>query len=140
MAPTESGRLVRQTRFEEGDAVAKSDVRRFEGLAIVWVRVEEGDLHRRSDAGTADRGWVRWASAFGRSSAAGTPPGTFLIRGSRASGAAIAAHVAGAPSSLTVRLDGGELQVEISDQLDVRLTGTAQRVYSGELEDEFMEG
>ena len=58
----------------------------------------------------------------------------------RCDGAAVAAHVAGAPASLTVALDGGELGVEIAENLDVRLTGTAQRVYSGELADDFMEG
>lgn len=64
--------------------------------------------------------------------------GETLSSGTGASGAAVAAHVAGAPASLTVGLDGGELQVEIAEDLDVRLTGTAQRVYSGELADDFM--
>jgi diaminopimelate epimerase len=66
--------------------------------------------------------------------------GETLSSGTGASGAAVAAHVAGAPASLTVRLDGGDLQVDISDELDVRLTGTAQRVYSGELADDLTEG
>ena len=37
--------------------------------------------------------------------------------GTGASGAAVAAHLAGAPSALTVELDGGELEVEIGDEL-----------------------
>jgi diaminopimelate epimerase len=66
--------------------------------------------------------------------------GETLSSGTGASGAAVAAHLAGAPPSLSVSLDGGELQVDISGELDVRLTGTAQRVYEGELADDFMEG
>jgi diaminopimelate epimerase len=53
--------------------------------------------------------------------------------GTGASGAAVAAFLRGASSPITVRLDGGELEVEITDELDVRLTGTAWRVYRGEI-------
>jgi diaminopimelate epimerase len=59
--------------------------------------------------------------------------GETLSSGTGASGAAVAAFLRGAASPVTVRLDGGELTVEISDNLDVRLTGTASPVYSGEL-------
>jgi diaminopimelate epimerase len=58
--------------------------------------------------------------------------------GTGASGAAVAAFLGGAASPITVRLDGGELQVEISGDLDVRLTGTASCVYRGELSDELV--
>ena len=50
----------------------------------------------------------------------------------------MAAFISGAPSPITVRLDGGELLVEITDDLDVTLTGTADRVYRGELADELV--
>ncbi|MDX6582090.1 MAG: hypothetical protein QOI10_1274 [Solirubrobacterales bacterium] len=33
-----------------------------------------------------------------------------------------------------MQLDGGELTVEITDELDVTLIGTASRVYVGELD------
>ncbi|HKQ17371.1 MAG TPA: diaminopimelate epimerase [Solirubrobacterales bacterium] len=59
--------------------------------------------------------------------------GETLSSGTGATGAAVAAHLRGAASPLTVVLDGGELEVEISDDLDVHLTGTAEPVYSGEL-------
>ena len=36
----------------------------------------------------------------------------------------------GAPSPITVELDGGELEVEIGEDLDVRLTGWAEPVYA----------
>ncbi len=59
--------------------------------------------------------------------------GETLSSGTGASGAAVAAHLAGAPPSVTVELDGGELAVEIGGELEVRLTGWAQPLYSGEL-------
>ena len=62
--------------------------------------------------------------------------GETLSSGTGASGAAIAAFLRGLPSPIRVRLDGGELEVAISDELDVDLTGTAEPVFSGELSDE----
>ena len=59
--------------------------------------------------------------------------GETLSSGTGAGGAAVAAFLDGAPSPITVRLDGGELIVEITDELDVTLTGTADPVYRGEL-------
>jgi diaminopimelate epimerase len=64
--------------------------------------------------------------------------GETLSSGTGASGAAVAAHLAGAPAELTVELDGGELKVEIDDQLGVRLTGWAEPVYAGELSAEML--
>ncbi len=40
---------------------------------------------------------------------------------------------------MTVRLDGGELEVEVGEDLHVDLTGWAVPVYAGELSDEFLE-
>jgi diaminopimelate epimerase len=59
--------------------------------------------------------------------------GETLSSGTGASGAAVAAVVRGASSPITVRLDGGELTVEVDHDLDVRLTGTAEPVFAGEL-------
>ncbi|MDP9189513.1 MAG: diaminopimelate epimerase [Actinomycetota bacterium] len=64
--------------------------------------------------------------------------GETLSSGTGASGAAVAAFLAGAPSPLTVRLDGGELEVEVSPELDVRLTGWAEPICSGELSAELV--
>ena len=44
----------------------------------------------------------------------------------------------GAASPITVELDGGELEVEVSDELDVRLSGWAEPVCSGELSPELL--
>jgi diaminopimelate epimerase len=64
--------------------------------------------------------------------------GETLASGTGASGAAVAAFLKGAPSPITVELDGGELTVEVSDDLDVRLIGTASKVYAGELDLNFI--
>ena len=62
--------------------------------------------------------------------------GETLSSGTGASGAAVAAYLAGSPSPVTVELDGGELMVEISEELDLRLSGWAEPVCRGELSTE----
>ena len=64
--------------------------------------------------------------------------GETLSSGTGATGAAVAAFLEGSASPLTVRLDGGELEVAVSDELDVTLTGWAELVYAGELSSEFV--
>jgi diaminopimelate epimerase len=64
--------------------------------------------------------------------------GETLSSGTGAGGAAIAAFLGGAPSPIVVELDGGELEVEISGDLDVRLTGWAEPVCAGELSPELV--
>jgi diaminopimelate epimerase len=64
--------------------------------------------------------------------------GETLSSGTGASGAAVAAVLGGARSPVTVALDGGELEVEVSRDLDVTLTGWAEPVFSGEFSDEFV--
>jgi diaminopimelate epimerase len=64
--------------------------------------------------------------------------GETLSSGTGASGAAVTAFLNGTPSPITVVLDGGELEVEISNDLDVTLTGWAEPVCSGELSPELL--
>jgi diaminopimelate epimerase len=64
--------------------------------------------------------------------------GETLSSGTGASGAAVAARLRGAPSPIAVVLDGGELTVELSEDLDVTLIGTAEPVYAGELSTELV--
>ncbi len=59
--------------------------------------------------------------------------GETLSSGTGACGAAVAAVLAGAQSPVTVQLDGGELTVEVSRDLHVRLTGAAEPVFAGEM-------
>ncbi|HET9163226.1 MAG TPA: diaminopimelate epimerase [Solirubrobacterales bacterium] len=65
--------------------------------------------------------------------------GETLSSGTGASGAAVTAFLRGAPSPITVELDGGELEVEVGDDLGVRLTGWAEPIYSGELARELLQ-
>jgi diaminopimelate epimerase len=65
--------------------------------------------------------------------------GETLSSGTGASGAAITAHLAGAPKQLTVVLDGGELEVEIGNGLAVQLTGWAEPVFAGGISPELLE-
>ncbi len=59
--------------------------------------------------------------------------GETLSSGTGASGAAVAAFLRGASSPITVELDGGELEVEISPDLDLTLSGWAEPICAGEL-------
>jgi diaminopimelate epimerase len=65
--------------------------------------------------------------------------GETLSSGTGASGAAVAAVLGGAKSPITVVLDGGELEVEVSPELDVVLTGPASPVFAGELAPELLD-
>ena len=64
--------------------------------------------------------------------------GETLSSGTGASGAAVAAVLGGAASPIAVKLDGGELAVEVGEDLEVRLTGTAEPVFRGELSPELV--
>jgi diaminopimelate epimerase len=59
--------------------------------------------------------------------------GETLSSGTGACGAAIAHVLRGGDSPVTVRLDGGELVVDVDESLHVDLTGWAVPVYAGEL-------
>jgi diaminopimelate epimerase len=64
--------------------------------------------------------------------------GETLSSGTGASGAAVTAFLRGAPSPITVELEGGELEVEISPELEVTLSGWAEPICSGELSGELL--
>jgi diaminopimelate epimerase len=64
--------------------------------------------------------------------------GETLSSGTGATGAAVAYRLAGGPSRVRVLLDGGELEVEVGDDLRVNLTGWARPVFEGRLSDDFL--
>ncbi len=64
--------------------------------------------------------------------------GETLSSGTGASAAAVTAFLRGASSPIVVELDGGELEVEISKDLNVRLSGWAEPVCAGELSPELL--
>jgi diaminopimelate epimerase len=65
--------------------------------------------------------------------------GETLSSGTGATGAAVAYVLRGGDSPVTVRLDGGELEVQVGEDLHVNLTGWAVPVYRGELAAELRE-
>lgn len=64
--------------------------------------------------------------------------GETLSSGTGATGAAVAAYLRGMQSPVTVKLDGGELLVAIDENLNIKLTGWAVPVHTGELAPEFI--
>jgi diaminopimelate epimerase len=64
--------------------------------------------------------------------------GETMSSGTGATGAAVAAVLRGVETPVTVVLDGGELEVEVGEDLDVNLTGWSRPVYAGTLSAEFL--
>jgi diaminopimelate epimerase len=64
--------------------------------------------------------------------------GETMSSGTGATGAAVAAVLRGVDSPVTVVLDGGELAVDVGEDLHVDLTGWARPVYAGTLSGEFL--
>jgi diaminopimelate epimerase len=118
-----------QCVVEAGDEVENLDLQR------LGRRIEVHELFpNRTNAS-----FVRFGGSDVRARIYERGAGETLASGTGASGAAVAAHLRGAPSPVTVRMDGGTLEVEVSDELDVVLTGTAEPVYTGELAPDFLD-
>jgi diaminopimelate epimerase len=64
--------------------------------------------------------------------------GETTASGTGATGAAVAYVLQGGDSPVTVVLDGGELEVEVGEDLHINLTGWAVPVFQGTLADEFV--
>ena len=118
-----------QCVIEGGERVEEID------LSRVGRRVETHELfpHRTNVSFVRFDGSTVRARIFERGA------GETLASGTGASGAAVAAYLRGAASPISVRMDGGELVVEISADLDVTLIGAAEPVYDGELALELLE-
>jgi diaminopimelate epimerase len=112
-----------QCVIEVGEEVEALD------LAAVGPEIEHHELfpNRTNVAFTRTTASVVRARIFERG------VGETLSSGTGASGAAVAAHLRGSVSPIAVRLDGGELNVEVSGDLHVTLSGRAEPVYAGEL-------
>jgi diaminopimelate epimerase len=64
--------------------------------------------------------------------------GETMSSGTGAVGAAVASVLRGVDSPVTVQLDGGELDVEVGEDMHVNLTGWAVPVFAGKLSDELL--
>jgi diaminopimelate epimerase len=65
--------------------------------------------------------------------------GETMSSGTGATGAAVAAVLRGVDSPVTVELDGGDLVVDVGEDMHVDLTGWARPVYAGTASEEFVE-
>jgi diaminopimelate epimerase len=63
--------------------------------------------------------------------------GETLSSGTGACGAAVAHHLAGGPRGIVVVLDGGELTVQLAEDLAVTLTGWAVPIFAATLSEDF---
>jgi diaminopimelate epimerase len=64
--------------------------------------------------------------------------GETMASGTGATGAAVAAVLRGVESPVTVVLDGGQLVVEVDEDMHVDMTGWARPVYAGTLSEELL--
>jgi diaminopimelate epimerase len=83
--------------------------------------------------------WVRTGDNTIRARIFERGVGETMSSGTGAVGAAVSAVLRGVDSPVTVQLDGGELEVEVGEDMHVNLTGWAVPVYAGTLSDEFLE-
>jgi diaminopimelate epimerase len=109
-------------------------------VAAVGAQIERSDLfpHRTNvsfyapatepESGGASNGDAIRARIFERG------VGETASSGTGACGAAVAHVLRGGDSPVTVRMDGGELQVDVGEDLHVDLTGWAVPVFAGEVD------
>src|SRR4051794_12736017 len=82
--------------------------------------------------------WTRTGDASIRARIFERGVGETMSSGTGAVGAAVAAVLRGVDSPVTVHLDGGELEVEVGEDMHVNLTGWAVPVFAGTLSDELL--
>jgi diaminopimelate epimerase len=105
-------------------------------LADVGPAIEHSDLFpNRTNVSL----WTRTGDKSIRARIFERGVGETMSSGTGAVGAAVSAVLRGVDSPVTVQLDGGELEVEVAEDMHVNLTGWAVPVYAGTLSDEFLE-
>jgi diaminopimelate epimerase len=118
-----------QCSIELGDGLEELDLERY------GAPIERHELFPRR---TNVSFWRRTGDAAIRARIFERGVGETLSSGTGATGAAVAAVLRGVDSPVTVALDGGELEVEVGEDLHVDLTGWARPVYAGKVSDELM--
>ena len=131
------GRMWRFQHVAVGNpqcAIAVDDVAELDALdlAAIGPDIEHAPLFPR-------RTNVSWFTALGdgviRARIFERGVGETTASGTGACGAAVGHVLRGGASPVTVRLDGGELEVAVGEDLRVQLTGWAVPVFAGELSD-----
>lgn len=113
------------------------DADELEGLDLpaIGPSIERSDLFpNRSNVSF----WTRTGDASIRARIFERGVGETMSSGTGAVGAAVSAVLRGVDSPVTVQLDGGELEVEVGEDMHVNLTGWAVPVFAGTLSDVFL--
>jgi diaminopimelate epimerase len=118
-----------QCSIELEDGLEELDLGRY-GAAIE----SDGRFPRRTNVSF----WQRTGPAELRARIFERGVGETMASGTGAAGAAVAAVLRGMDGQVTVRLDGGELEVAVGEDLHVDLTGWALPVYRGVLSEELV--
>ncbi len=116
-------------------AIAVASTAELEALDLGAHRPARSSTPRCSRTGRTSRGSPSSTPGIIRARIFERGAGETTASGTGASGAAVAHVLRGGDSPVTVRLDGGELEVEVGEDLHVDLTGWAVPVYAGELSD-----
>jgi diaminopimelate epimerase len=104
-------------------------------LPLIGPGIESSDLFpNRSNVSF----WTRTGDSSIRARIFERGVGETMSSGTGAVGAAVSAVLRGVDSPVTVQLDGGELQVEVGEDMHVNLTGWAVPVFAGTLSAEFL--
>jgi diaminopimelate epimerase len=118
-----------QVSIEVADGLAELDLQRY------GPEIERNALFPNR---TNVSFWRRSGSAEIRARIFERGVGETMASGTGATGAAVAAALRGVNSPVTVVLDGGELVVDVGEDLHVNLTGWARPVYAGTLSEELL--
>jgi diaminopimelate epimerase len=119
-----------QCSIEVGEGLEELDLRRY-GPDI--------ERHELFPNRTNVSFWRRTGDAEIRARIFERGVGETMASGTGGAGAAVAAVLRGVDSPVTVRLDGGELEVDVGEDMHIELTGWAKPVFRGELSEELME-
>jgi diaminopimelate epimerase len=118
-----------QVSIELDDGLEELDLRRY------GPGIERNDLFpNRANVSF----WRRSGDAEIRARIFERGVGETMASGTGATGAAVAAVLRGVESPVTVVLDGGQLVVEVDEDMHVDMTGWARPVYAGTLSEEFL--
>jgi diaminopimelate epimerase len=118
-----------QVSIEAGDELDGLDLQRY------GPGIERNELFpNRTNASF----WRRTGEAEIRARIFERGVGETMASGTGATGAAVAATLRGVASPVTVVLDGGELAIDVGDDLQVEMTGWARPVYAGTLSEDFL--
>jgi diaminopimelate epimerase len=118
-----------QVSIELDDGLEELDLRRY------GPGIERNDLFPNR---TNVSFWRRSGDAEIRARIFERGVGETMASGTGATGAAVAAVLRGVESPVTVVLDGGQLVVEVDEDMHVDMTGWARPVYAGTLSEEFL--